>query len=178
MRKKRRNRLTYPSSVLLQSACYEDYKRIVDTYEKLYSKISIALGVSSAILLAILSSFDYKLLFIEKGSFSNGEMFFLFVRFLCSSISSCLIVCATIQLLLLVRSSPVKVFNSLDIRNERIYCYKEDEAALWLIKAYTEAAYELKELTNIKQKSFDSAILKLVISILVYIGVIITEKGI
>lgn len=182
MRKERiektRKKVKYPSAVLLQAACYNDYKSLIDRYNKIYDKINIALGFCSAVVLVILNSFDFTLFLRFDGSLSAGELFFIGTHVLCSVVSSALAVWALIQLLLLTKSEPVAVFDSISIRNEEIYRYPEDQASLWLISKYTEAIALLRKSIDAKQKAFDSILNKLIIAIGTYVLVIITQKGI
>lgn len=168
----------YPSSEFLQSACYEDYKRLIDTYDKIYEKINIALGFCGIILLVILGDFDYTLFFSSTTDYSNGEMFALFVQIVCSCTSTVCITWAVIQLLILVRSKEITVFDSVAIRNGEIYNSPIDQAALWLIDKYTLAISELRTVIHDKQRKFNSVIIKIIISILTYSVLLISTKGV
>ena len=35
----------YPSAEIVQSACLEDYKRCLESYDKIYEKVNIALAI-------------------------------------------------------------------------------------------------------------------------------------
>ena len=175
-KRKPAEKIYYPSATLLQTACYEDYKRLIDTYDKIYDKISIAFGFCGVVLLVILGNFDYTLFFAFNGS--KLEMFSVFIRLVCSSISVICIVWAVIQLLLLIRSRSITVFDSIAVRNEKIYYFTPDKAALWLIDKYTLAVVELRKIIDKKQRVFDSAVTKIVVAILTYAIVIIAQKGV
>ena len=69
------------------------------------------------------------------------------------------------------------MFDSIDIRNEEIYRWKPEKAAVWLIDKYTIVTNELRTVISEKQSKYDSAITKMVISIILYAVVIIIEKG-
>lgn len=178
MKKKKDNNNNYPSAVLLQSACYEDYKRLIDTYDKIYNKISIALVFCGVILLGILNSFDYTLIFSFSSEISKKKMLFDILWVVSSYMSAIFIVWALVQLLLLIRSKRMIVFNSVDIYDDEIYKLQENEAALWLIGKYTKSIIELKEVTRDKQKKFDSAVTKLLISVVSYAIFLVLQKGV
>lgn len=182
MEKSKKNKskylIKYPSAELLQSSCFEDYKRLIDTYDKIYEKVNIALAFCSAILLLILNSFNYTLFFGPFDTKSQLELFSIFTLLLCSSISIICIIWAVIELLLLTRSKAIIVFDSTAIRNDKIYSLPNDQAALWLIDKYTYVISELRNTIHNKQKKYDTVVIKIVISILSYAIVLIIEKGV
>lgn len=171
-------KIKYPSSELLQSPCYEDYKRLVDTYDKIYEKVNIALAFCGIILIVILNSFDYTLITQLFSITSELALFSLLTLLLCSTLSVVCIIWAVIQLLLLMRSKAITVFDSIAVRNDEIYRWTPDEAALWLIDKYTYAVSELRIVISEKQKKYDAAVIKVVISILTYAVVLIIKKGV
>jgi len=171
-------KIKYPSAELLQSPCYEDYKRLIDTYDKIYEKVNIALAFCGIALLVILNSFDYTMITEMFCALSKLELFSLLTLLFSSLASTICMVWAVIQLLLLMHSRTVTVFDSIAARNEEIYRWSPDEAALWLIDKYTYAVSELRTIISAKQKKFDSAIIKIMISILAYAIFLIIEKGV
>ena len=155
----------YPSAEMLTQACYEDYARLIETYDKIYEKVNIALAFCGIVLLVILGSVDYTAVSNICKTQSNLEMFSLLIYLFCSMISSVCIVWAVIQLLLLMRSREVAVFDSIDIRNEEIYRWKPEKAAVWLIDKYTIVTNDLRTVISEKQSKYDSTITKMVIII-------------
>lgn len=174
----RKNVINYPSAELLQSACYEDYKRLIDTYDKIYEKINIALAFCGIILLVIWDNFDYRIFFSYTADSSRGDLFTLFVQIICSCTSTVCITWAVIQLLMLVKSKEITVFDSVAIRNDEIYNLQPNEAALWLIDKYTLAIPELRTIIHNKQKAFNSVVVKIIISILTYSVLLMLTKGV
>lgn len=168
----------YPSATLLQEACLEDYKRVIETYNKIYDKINIALAFSGVILLVILGKFDYTLFFEIGPQYTKAELFAVFVQIVCSTVSSVSIVWAVIQLLLLTRSRQMPVFDSIAIRNGEIYNTSPENAALWLIDKYTSAIAGLIQITKSKQEKFDAAIVKILVSLLSYALLVVVQKGV
>ena len=49
----------YPSAEFVQQACFEDYHRLIDTYDKIYEKVNVTLAFCGIILLVILGSVNY-----------------------------------------------------------------------------------------------------------------------
>lgn len=124
MKKRKKNKseeVLYPSSELLQQSCFEDYKRLLDIYDKIYEKVNIALAFCGALLLVFVQNVDFSILSRLCQSESNSELFVMVLFVLCSFGSAITIIWATIQLLYLMRSKKITVFNSIDIVNEEIY---------------------------------------------------------
>lgn len=178
MSKKINLNVRYPSAPLLQEACLEDYKRVIETYNKIYDKINIALAFSGVILLVILGDFDYTLFFNIGSQYTKAYLFAIFVQIVCSVVSSVSIVWAVIQLLLLTRSRQMPVFDSLAIRNGEIYNTSPENAAVWLIDKYTSAIAGLVQINKSKQEKFDAAIVKILVSVLSYALLVIAQKGV
>lgn len=174
----KKDTIKYPGAETIQNACYEDYKRCLDTYDKIYDKINIALAFCGIVLLVILSSFDYTVILKIASVSSKLELFSLLLYIACSSTSVVCIVWAVIKLLLLMRSQSVSVFDSIACRNDEIYKFSSDEASLWLIDKYTIATQDLKGINEQKNTAFNSVITKIVISLLTYSLVIIINKGV
>ena len=168
----------YPSAELVQQACFEDYHRLIDTYDKIYEKVNVTLAFCGVILLVILGSVNYTYVADICRTQSNLELFSLLLLLLCSVACAICIIWAVIQLLLLMRSKTLFVFDSMDIRNEEIYRWNPDAAAVWLIDKYTIVVANLREIIAEKQKKYDSAVTKVVITLLLYSLVLIIEKGI
>lgn len=100
-----------------------------------------------------------------------------FILFLLSSVSIISVITALIQLLRLMKTMTLRVFDSTIIRNKAIYCHPEEESALFLIYAYTNATVELEKRISEKQKKYDSVIWKLIASLLAYAAFILLQKG-
>ena len=169
---------SYPAAELLQQACYDDYKRVIDTYDKTYEKTNIALAFCGVVLLVILNSFDYTYLLDICKTQSKLELFSILLLQICSVVSLICVVGATIQLLSLLRSRSLTVFDSVDIRNEEIYRWEPCNAAVWLIDKYSIAVNEMRVVIKQKQDKYDSAITKIVVAVLTYAIVVIIKKGV
>ena len=169
-------KVKYPSAELLQTACRENYRDLLDRYNKIYDKVSIALGFCGVILLVVLNSFDYRI-FIQYIPTTTKQTFSVFVQMICSSVSCICIMWALIQLLLTIRGMQVKVFDSLPIRDKKIYSKSKSISAVFLIESYSEAIEHLNTVISQKQQRFDSAITKIVIAILAYALLVISKGG-
>ena len=145
-------KVNFPSAEMLQNTCYEDYCRVLDTYDKIYEKVNIALAFSGVILLVVMSSFDYTLVgrIIDKPS--NLELLSILTLLLCSFASAMLLLWSVIQLLMLIRSKKLTVFDSITVRNDELYRETNEIASVWLIDKYTQAIAALRPEINKKQK--------------------------
>lgn len=175
---KKKQEIQYPSAVFVQQACFEDYHRLINTYDKIYEKVNVTLAFCGIILLVILGSVNYTYIADICRTLSNLELCSLLLLLLCSVASAVCIILAVIQLLLLMRSKELPVFDSIAIRNEGIYRWNPDTAAVWLIDKYTKAVSGLRKVIAEKQKKYDAAVTKIVIALLLYSVVLIIEKGI
>lgn len=148
----------YPSAKMLQETCLEDYRRIIDTYDKIYDKANIALGFSGVVLLVIISNYDYTSIIRIVNTKNNLELCSLLALHLCSLASAVLIIWTVIQLLLLLRSQTITVFDSISIRDVELYRETEEHASVWMIDKYTKAINQLRPIIRTKQQVFDSSI--------------------
>lgn len=168
---------TYPSAEMLQQVCHDDYFRLIDTYDKIYEKVNVTLAFCGVILLVILGSVDYTYLSKLCKVQSNFELFSLLIFLICSLGSFVCIIWAVVQLLLLMRSKTIPVMDSVDIRNEEIYRWSIEDAAVWLIDKYTLVISDLRTIISDKQSKYDSAVTKIVIALVLYAVVLVIEKG-
>ena len=176
--KRKNNRIKYPSAGILKEACFQDYIRLINTYDKIYDKVNIALVFCSAVLIVLMKSIDFspwKNTSIDcKGSIDTVRLFLPIV----SLISAAFMVYAVIKLLILMKSRTVVVFDSIAIRVEQVYFCEPDESELWLIDKYTIAVNELKKTIAEKQAEFNSTITMIVASILIFIVYLLIDKGV
>ena len=167
----------YPSSKLLQSICFEEYKRVSEIYDKIYEKVHIALAFSGVILLVILSGFDYTII-TKLCEVTSRELFSLLTIFICSIVSTISIVWAVIQLLSIMHSNAISMLDCVTIRNEKLYQENEEVVSMWLIDKYTKMIPRIKKRINKKQEKYDSAISKIVIAMVCYAVSLIVQKGV
>lgn len=170
-------RKKYPSAELLQSSCYEDYMRLINTYDRIHDKINISLAFVGLIITFIIDNCDYTILLKIFSSTNPSDLFILIIYTISSFSSTLFIIISTVQLLLLLRSKKILVFDSRSIRNDEIYKLSNEDAALWLIDKYTLVVSELKPIILEKQKKYDSAMTKAVIAVIAYAISEIIKKG-
>lgn len=175
-KKQQDNEIQYPSSELLCSPCDEDYQRLLETYDKLYDKVNIALAFCGIILFVIIDGVNLKFEYeFDQFPLCLGIIINIFgITLSVISLAYCL--WGTIDLLLIIKSNKVPVLDSIAIRNDKIYMMKPDQAALWLIDKYTRIIDEMRKLLNAKQKKFDKAISKIVVSIIAYVILVFIRK--
>ncbi len=167
----------YPSACMLLESCIQDYQRLQENYNKIYEKINIALAFTGIVLTIMLGSLDFspakldiKDMKVWEAILTSAELFFLAGSLL-------LILFSTIYLLFLLRGRTILVFKSEDIRNEEIYRCKESYAAMWLIDKYTKIVNGIRPVVQKKQKSFDLALILIIISIMMYALAVVLRKG-
>lgn len=172
-----RKKVQYPAAELIQQACFDDYHRLLDTYDNIYEKVNVSLAFCGIVLLVIIGSVDYTDIAAICRAQSNSELLSLILCLLGSGISAICIVWAVVQLLQLMRSRTVNAFDSIAARNEEIYRWTPDAAAVWLIDKYTTVINSLRSTIAEKQKIYDSAVTKVIIALLLYSVFLIVEKG-
>ena len=167
----------YPSSLLFKDVCFEEYKRLLEIYDKIYEKSNIALAFSGVILIVILSGFDYTV-FKQICSANTKELFTICFLFVSTMISSLCIVWAVIQLLTILHGNILPMIDCQYIINEELYRECETVTSLWLIEKYTGMISIIKRKIKKKQKRFDSAVSKIVVSLVFYAISLIIQKGV
>ena len=70
------------------------------------------------------------------------------------------------------------VFDSIAIRNEKIYESQEENAALWLIQKYTDSIASIQNVIKEKQSEYDKTVIKVIVSLIAYAVALLLEKGI
>lgn len=161
-----KNMELYPSAVLLQEACYKDYKDLLERHSRIYDRVNIALGVCGVVLFAILDSLDYEGFLEIKQRCKEIGWLLATLPVALSAVSAAFLIWSLIELLCLLRGKTSRVFDSIPIRNNEIYRAPNDQAALLLICCYTNAIDNLKKVTAKKQKRFNRVITLLVVAII------------
>lgn len=168
MKVKVRQRVRYPSAELLLQPCMEDYKYQLESYNRIYDKVNIAMAFCTAVLVVILDSVDTKYVPMMLSAVNAEGFLRSAIPFFLSLGSAVLIFVATIQLLNLMISRSLKVFDSVAFRNEHCYFDAPEYTAFLLIAAYTEAAYDLRSIVAEKQSVYDSTIKKALVAIILF----------
>ena len=178
---KQSNVTYFPSAELLQVTCFEEYKRILDMYYKIYDKVNVSLVFCGTLFLIFFSNYDFSILAAAIKGCINKDIKDLSLWYICDSILSAgcffLLVWSVIQLILLLKSKPLDVLDIIEIRNRIVYIKPVDIASAWLIGMYTDAVNKLLPLVNKKQKRYDCAIIKIIICLLLYAVELVIQKG-
>lgn len=167
----------YPSACLLLESCIQDYQRLQESYNKIYEKTNIALAFAGVVLTIMIGSFDFSPAVLAVKNMKIWEVILTSVELFCLVGSMFMIIFSTSYLLTLLRGRKITVFKSEDIRNNEIYRNKEPHAALWLIDKYTKIVYEVRPVVQKKQRSFDRALMMIIIGIIMYAVAVLLRKG-
>lgn len=176
--KKKSTSIKYPSAELLQQSCYDDYMRLLKTYDYIYTKVNIALAFCGVVMIVMVRSVDFAFWKHMSSETTNCDIALHIFMTILSVGAAGITIWAVINFLQLMKSRSVNVFDSLTIRSEEIYRLTPDEAALWLIDKYTIVTNGLKDVVLAKQQEFNSGITKLMVSIIMYVVFVIIEKGV
>lgn len=168
----------YPAAAVTLNACIDDYKHSLSMYDRLYDKVNIALVFCGVLLVAVLNNFDFTLIMKIIQVRDSMILFSLLANLVCSLISAILIIGAVIQLLLMMRAHSIPVFNSAAIPNNKIFSKSPNVARVWLIMQYTLLVSNIRDIVIKKQKNYNSAVTKIVISIILFAISIVIQKGI
>lgn len=168
----------YPSAKLVKDTCSDDYKRLLDTYDKIYEKVNIALVLCGVLMTVVVPTFDYTV-FIKLMNTNNALEIFSLITYL--SVSFCSVLCmvwAVVQLLILMRSKQIITVDTIAMRDDKIYDDEPEEANLWLIDKFTKVIQNLKQVIQDKQQRYNSAIIKIIISVITYAVAVAILKGV
>ena len=166
----------YPSAQYLVDACFQDYMRLHDTYNKLYEKLNVALAFSGVVLTIVLGTLDFTPALMKVDGLQIWEILLKIVHALCAIGSPILLLYGTICLLVLLKGKKLTVFKSEDIRNDEVYREEEQNAAMWLIDKYTICINEIRPIISEKQKKFEQALRVTVIGLILYAVVLVFGK--
>lgn len=168
----------YPSAELVKDVCFEDYKRLLDTYDKIYEKVNIALVLCGVLLISIVPTFDYTMISKIVSAKNNMELFFLIFYFVSSFCSVLFMTWAVIQLLILMKGKQIYTVDTLALRNNELYREKIEDVAMWLIDKFTVSINDLKQIISKKQSVYNSAIVKVIIAIITFTVSVVMSKGV
>lgn len=174
---KNEEKCSYSSACYLVDACFQDYQRVQENYNKLYDRVYYALCLVGVVLTVMLGSFDIKCVQIEVVDLKIWELIYVCVEVACMIMGFVLMIIATIKLVLLLKSREVTVFNSVDVRLNEIYKETNENAAMWLIDKYTQATNDMRPIINKKQKTYDKILIMLIVGIIMYVIGIVLQKG-
>jgi hypothetical protein len=161
-------KVRYPSAELLIQPCMEDYKYQLESYNRIYDKVNVAMALCSAVLFAILSSVDFKYVPVILGATTAGKFFRSAIPFASSLGSAVFIAISTVQLLNLMASRKLTIFDSVAFRNEHCYFDPAEKTAFLLVVSYTNATHNLRATVHEKQTAYDKAVKSMIVAIVLF----------
>lgn len=167
---------SYPSAKFLVDACYQDYMRLQENYNKLYDKLNIALAFSGVVLTLVIGTFELNSSRVSISGLKIWEIILLIIHTLSGIGSVILWLYGTICFLFLMKGKQLPVFKSEDVRNSEVYREKEQDAALWLIDKYTICTNELRLIIADKQEKFEKALNAVTIGLILYSVALVLRK--
>ena len=166
----------YPAAQIISEACFDDYMRLQDNYNKLYEKVNIGLTFAGVALTLVLSLLDFSHLYADISGYRIWQLILMIVYTFCEVACVISLLYATVCLLLLMRSKTLAVFKSEDARDIEVYGATENQAAVWLIDNYTTCTNENRPIIAKKQKSFEKAVTAIIVGLILFAVVISIGK--
>lgn len=160
--------VSYPSAEMLLNVCMEDYKRLQNSYDKIYEKVNFALILAGVILGILPSHIDIALFQLPVKDMNLFELSLALLKEITSVGVIVLVFVATIRLLFLLRGRKVYCFNSEDIIDEKIYKEANEIAATWVMEKYTKIVAEMRPIVEEKQRKFNATIMLMIDGIILY----------
>jgi predicted membrane protein len=167
----------YPSAEFLVDACLQDYQRLQENYNKLYEKTNIVLAFVGVVLTIMLGTLDFSSFSKVTSGMKVGQLLLILIEIGCCVCGVGFLIVSAIRFLRLLKSKDVPVFNSVDIRDEKIYEETNETAAMWLIDKYTSVVFEIRPYIEKKQHIFDATLTMTIIGIVLYTISVILQKG-
>lgn len=168
MKVKVHTKVRYPSAELLIQPCMEDYKYQLESYNRIYDKVNVAMALCSAVFFVILSSVDFTYVPAILQATTAGTFFRFALPFSCVLGSAVLIFIATIQFLNLMTSRSLVLVDSVDFRNQHCYFDPSEKTAFSLVVAYTDATFRLRDVVYKKQLAYDGAVRRMIVAIILF----------
>lgn len=168
---------SYPSAELLVEACFQDYLRIQESYNKLYEKVNMTLAFLGVILTLMMGTLTFPFEGVSVQDITIRDLVVLLAIVFTSLAGLILVLVAVIRLLFFLRGKQIPVFCSEDIRNQEIYRENREVAALWLIDKYTKIVCDMRTIMAERQRSFNNWLTVAVIGIVLYVISMLLQKG-
>ncbi len=159
----------YPSAEILKEACLQEYQNEREKYNKLYDKVNIALAFCGLIFFEFVRLLDFTALLSNNNPITNLRIVILILYCILILITLGLFLWALFDLLNLAKGKRMALFDCLACRDEKKYRAPVDNVALWLVEKYTSVIAENKRITEDKQKKYNSALTKVILSIVFFI---------
>ena len=168
--------IKYPSAEFLHTVSLEDYNRTLANYNKIYDRLEILLAFCGVVLIVILSNFDITVLNNWCG-YDKSEKILAIIYLITAGGSISLIIISIIKLLLISFSKGLETFDSNSIKTESLYEKKVEDTSLWITLQYIKCTNDIREKTEIKQKSYKVATIMIIIALLLYVVSMIIYSG-
>lgn len=160
--------VSYPSAEMLLNVCMEDYKRLQDSYDKIYEKVNFALILAGVMLGTLPSHIDIASFQLSVRDMNLFGLILALIKEITSVGVIILVFAVTIRLLFLLRGRKVYCFKSEDIIDEKIYKQDNEIAATWVMEKYTKIVGEMRPVVEEKQRKFNDTIMLMIGGIILY----------
>ncbi len=175
--KKRNNTNKYPSASLLKEDCFNEYSRAISTYDKIYEKVNIMLAFCGIVLTILPTGIDFTHIKALSKPLPSNEYTISLVYSIVVIGSFLLLFSSTLKYLALLKGREITIIDVRTIRDDDIYTYKTEIAAVWLIEKYILSIEKTMKITAEKQKEFEDAITKTILAVILF-AVSIVIKGV
>lgn len=166
----------YPAAIFLVDTIYQDYIRLMDSYNKIYDKLNIILVFVGIILGIIINNIDLKIFQTDCSNRMLWQVALLVLHVLLLVISIILMIYSIYMIFKLLKGKGIYVFKSEDLRNNHIYRETVEVAAMWLIDKYTECTASIRPVLDENQKDFQNIVKSVTLLILILITVLFMQK--
>lgn len=167
----------YPSAKILLEASYQDYIRLLDSYDKIKDKVNIILAFIGIILGFFLNYIDLKFLNRICFSLKISELLVYLVHAILLFICVFALIYCIVKIFDLLKGKNLLVFKSEDIREGDLVKESEEFVTLWLINRYTICSNDIRPIINYKQNELTKVIKATIILTIIMIIILILQKG-
>lgn len=176
-KKVKKEKEIYPSAKILLEASYQDYIRLLDSYDKINEKVNMILAFIGIILGFFLNYINLKFLNRICLSLKISELLLYLVHSILLFICIITLIYCIVKIFALLKGKYLPVFKSEDIREVDLLKESEENVALWLIDNYTNCSKDIRPIINYKQKELIKVIKATIILTIVMIIILILQKG-
>ena len=158
----------YPSAQITYSASLEEYNQLLSNYDKIYDRINIALVLCGTFLMVFSTSLDFDII-SNWTSYSIYQRVLSIINGTMLITSAVLVAISIVKFLKLTRGVALTTFDSNYIKYERLYEEKNENTTLWITLQYLRGINDLREQITKKQKSYNRAIVLIIIAVIIYV---------
>lgn len=168
--------VTYPSAKIILDATYQDYIRLLNSYDKIYDKINIMLAFVGVILATFVTVVDFNVFNGTVDKLTRLEGCLILIHFTSIIVFIILFVLCIIKSLKLMMGKSITVFKSEDVRNDNLWNEEEDIVAMWLIDKYTQCTNEIRPIMENNQKQFRKIVIYASMGKILFMIIIFLQK--